>query len=55
MIGKGKGKKIRRYRVHGFLERMKTQDGRNVIKRRKLKKRKALTVSDKRKVKKSGK
>ncbi len=50
MIGmKQKGtyqpKSKKRVKVHGFLKRMETQDGRNVIKRRMAKGRKNVTVS----------
>jgi len=39
-------KKKRRVRVHGFLKRMSTNGGQQVIKRRRLKGRERLTVAD---------
>jgi large subunit ribosomal protein L34 len=37
-------KKVKRQRKHGFRARMKTVDGKKVIKRRRLKGRKSLAV-----------
>ena len=39
-----KPKKKKRRKTHGFLKRMKTQDGRKIVQRRKNKKRKKLAA-----------
>jgi len=40
-------KKLKRLRKHGFRQRMKSHDGRLVLKRRRGKKRQSLTVGKK--------
>lgn len=39
-----KPKKKKRRKTHGFLKRMKTQDGRKIVQRRRNKKRKKLAA-----------
>lgn len=45
-----KPKNKKRYTKHGFLSRMSTAGGKNIIKARRIKGRKKLSVSDEKKV-----
>ena len=45
-----KPKNKKRYTTHGFLTRMQTAGGKNIIKNRRIKGRKKLSVSDEKKV-----